>query len=44
MNDPDRPREAAPIPALADAPIEGGRLAENIMHFARALRAAGVHV
>ena len=29
---------------LADAPLESGRLVENIMHFARALRAAGLPV
>ena len=29
---------------LADAPLESGRMAENIMHFARALRAAGLPV
>ncbi len=39
--------EAAPSPLilqLADAPLESGRLAENVMHFARALRVAGLPV
>ncbi len=31
-----------PILALADAPLPTGRLAENIMHFGRTLRAAGL--
>ena len=34
---------AEPIPK-GEGPIEGGRLAQNIMHFARALRAAGLPV
>jgi uncharacterized protein with von Willebrand factor type A (vWA) domain len=42
--DSDRRGEPDPILAWADAPIEGGRLAENIMHFARTLRAAGLPV
>jgi uncharacterized protein with von Willebrand factor type A (vWA) domain len=29
---------------LADAPLEGGRLIENVMYFARTLRAAGLPV
>jgi uncharacterized protein with von Willebrand factor type A (vWA) domain len=36
--------EPPPLAPLADAPIEGGRLVENIMHFARTLRAAGLPV
>ena len=32
------------IVALADAPLEGGKLVENILHFARTLRAAGLPV
>lgn len=37
------PKDPAAL-ALADAPLPGGRLAENIMHFARTLRAAGLPV
>ncbi len=32
------------IATLADAPLEGGKLVENILHFARTLRAAGLPV
>ena len=44
MADSDRPETPAAVPAMADASVEGGRLAENIMHFARTLRAAGLPV
>ncbi len=33
-----------PLFAFEDAPLEGGRLVQNIMHFARTLRAAGMPV
>ncbi|MFQ5774424.1 MAG: VWA domain-containing protein [Kiloniellaceae bacterium] len=38
------PAGPAPILPMADAPLESGRLAENIMHFGRTLRAAGLPV
>ncbi len=38
---PANPPTLAPI---ADLPIDAGRLVENIMHFARVLRAAGLPV
>lgn len=37
----DRP---STIAALAEAPLQSGRLVENILHFARTLRAAGLPV
>ncbi len=48
MADPAQPGSPALLPR-AEAPAlprdgEGGRLAENIMHFARTLRAAGLPV
>ena len=39
---PSTPASQHPILALADAPLPAGRLAENIMHFGRTLRAAGL--
>ena len=36
--------DPAPILPMADAPLPAGRLAENIMHFGRTLRAAGLPV
>ncbi len=53
MADPDQPRAPAQVVPLAEAARTaatvlprggGGRLAENIMHFARTLRAAGLPV
>ena len=47
MADPDQPKAPAQIVAPAQVvplPRGGGRLAENIMHFARTLRAAGLPV
>lgn len=40
----DRQPGSATILPMADAPIRSGRLAENIMHFARTLRAAGLPI
>ena len=52
MADPDQPRAPPQVVPLAEAARTaatalprsggGGRLAENIMHFARTLRAAGL--
>jgi len=39
---PNSPASQHPILGLADAPLPAGRLAENIMHFGRTLRAAGI--
>ncbi len=51
MTAPDQPREPAQVVPLSNARRDGtnarrdgGRLAENIMHFARTLRAAGLPV
>ncbi len=46
MTDPSRPRPAAPAdPSLkGEGETTSGRLAENIVYFARALRAAGIPV
>jgi uncharacterized protein with von Willebrand factor type A (vWA) domain len=44
MAAPDQPREPAKVVPLTNARRDGGRLAENIMHFARTLRAAGLPV
>ena len=48
MVDPVRPAEPAQVVSLGDIagqrPIQGGRIAENIMYFARTLRAAGLPV
>ena len=51
MTAPDQPREPAQVVPLSNARRDGtnarrdgGRLAENIMHFARTLRAAGMPV
>ena len=48
MPDPARPREPAQVVTLAAATsvpsVGGGRIAENIMYFARTLRAAGLPV
>ncbi len=48
MPAPDRPRESAQVVSLGAAgsvpSVGGGRIAENIMYFARTLRAAGLPV
>ena len=49
MPAPDQPREPAQIVSLGAAgsvpqTVGGGRIAENIMYFARTLRAAGLPV
>ncbi|MFQ6018629.1 MAG: VWA domain-containing protein [Kiloniellaceae bacterium] len=43
MTPQDQPRTSVILP-MADAPLPSGRLAENVMHFARTLRAAGLPV
>lgn len=43
MSDPE-PQRTAPAANLVLGQADGGRLAENIMHFARVLRAAGLPV
>ncbi len=40
----DRPEPPHPIPLPAGEREESGRLAQNIVYFARALRAAGIPV
>jgi uncharacterized protein with von Willebrand factor type A (vWA) domain len=44
MTRADPPHEPIAILPRANAPVPSGRLVENIMHFARALRAAGLPV
>ncbi len=44
MTREDLPPEPIAILPMADAPKQSGRLVENIMHFARTLRAAGLPV
>jgi len=44
MNADETPPKRMALFAFEDAPLESGRLVENIMHFARTLRAAGLPV